>query len=70
MSCGEFLLFGGYGHLLSNYKYVDFPVRQMAIRVNLSKIFFKKIIQPQRIRQLADRGNAEFFYGNKIFLFD
>jgi len=33
-------------------------IRQMAIGVNLSKT---DAIQPQRIRQLADRGNAEFF---------
>jgi len=31
-------------------------IRQLTISVNLSKI------QPQRIRQLADRGNAEFLF--------
>jgi len=36
----------------------NYPIRQLAIGVNLNK---SNVIQPQRIRQLADRGNAEFF---------
>jgi len=36
-----------------------YGIRRLAISVNLNKT---NAIQPQRIRQMADRGNAEFLF--------